>query len=248
MKIRTGDIYRIDMPKYKWVNQFVNGKVLDLTCGKYLNYAASKLLLKNNVDEVWSLDFFDIQQYTTLRKLDKDEITYQIKNKKELDVLKFDTILAFNILSITDNVNETLKFISKHLAPTGVAIISIANNDNLPDHPTDLDTKDLNLFSKNNFENMLKSFFNNITFFSQGTITFNDKKEMSVRIKLRIKIKDFFLGSNNRFNFYSKYLRFIHKPIAKVNRNQENKNTQRYEIISFQEESQPMFTIAKCKK
>ena len=38
MKIKTGDIYRLDTTKYKWANQFVTGKVLDITCGKYLSY------------------------------------------------------------------------------------------------------------------------------------------------------------------------------------------------------------------
>ena len=47
MKIRTGDIYRIEMPKYEWLNQFAHGRILNITFGKYLDYASSKLLLKN---------------------------------------------------------------------------------------------------------------------------------------------------------------------------------------------------------
>jgi len=248
MKIRTGDIYRIEMPKYEWINQFAHGKILNITFGNYLNYASSKLLLENNVKEIWNFDLLNNQEFVSLRKLNAGKITYELKNKKEIELLKFDIIIAFNILSITDNIDETLKLISQHLKLNGSTIISIINNDNLSNHPTDLITKNINLFSKNDFENILKSFFNNITFFSQGTITFNDKNGISIRAKIRIKIKDFFLGSNSRFNFYSKCLKFIHIPIAKINRKTENKKTKRYEIISFDNEKQSMFTIVKCEK
>ena len=247
MKIRTGDIYRINMVKYNWANQFVVGKVLDITCGKYLNYAASKLLLENNTDEVWSLDLLDIQQYITLRKLDNEKITYQIKNKKELDLLKFDTILAFDILSFTDNVNEILKFIFDHLNSNCTAIISIINDDRSLNSNHDLITKDLNLFSKNSFEQTLKSYFNNIAFFSQGTVTSNDK-EGCIKIRLRIKIRNFFLKSVKLYNFYFNYLRFISIFLTNMAINKENEKTHKYEIIPFHEESKPLFTIAKCKK
>lgn len=248
MKIRTGDIYRLDMTKYEWANQFVVGKVLDITCGKYLNYSSSTLLLENNADEIWGLDIIDTQQYVTLRKLDKEKIIYKIKNKKELDSLKFDTILAFNILSITENVDETLKFIFKHLMPNGTVIISIVNDDNTLNSNHDLVTKDLNIFSKNDFEETLKSYFNNITFFSQGTVSSKNKKEWGIKIRLRIKIKNLFLKSIESYNFYLKYLQFIHKFFVKKNRSKENRKMHKYEITPFHKEIQPLFTITKCKK
>jgi hypothetical protein len=248
MKIRTGDIYRIEMPKYEWVNQFAHGKILNITFGNYLNYASSKLLLENNVKEIWNLDLLNNQEFVSLRKLNAGKITYELKNKKEIELLKFDIIIAFNILSITDNIDETLKLISQHLELNGSTIISIINNDNLSNHPTDLITKDINLFSKNDFEKKLKMLFSEISFFSQGTITVNEKRKENISTKFRNKIKDFLLGSSNRFNFYTKYLKPIHKPVSKINRNAENKITKRYQIIPLKDKSKPMFTIARCKK
>jgi len=248
MKIRTGDIYRIEMPKYEWVNQFTHGKILNITFGSYLNHASSKLLLGNNVKEIWNFNLLNNQEFVSLRKLNAGKITYELKNKKEIELLKFDVIIAFNILSITDNIDETLKLISQHLELNGTAIISIINNDNLSNHPTDLITKDINLFSKNDFEKKLKMLFNEISFFSQGTITVNEKREQNISTKFRNKIKDFFLGSSNRFNFYAKYLRPIHEPIWKINKNAENKITKRYQIIPLKDKSKPMFIIARCKK
>jgi hypothetical protein len=249
MKIRTGDIYRIETPKYKWINQFSHGRILNITFGKYLDYTSSKILLENNlVDEIWNIDLSDSQEDVSLRKLNAGKITYELKNKKEIELLKFDTIIAFNILSITDNIDETLKLISQYLEVNGSAIISIINNDNLLNHTTDLITKDINLFSKNDFKNKLELLFNEISFFSQGTVRSNHKRKDNISMKLRIKIKDYILGSSNRFNFYRKYLKSIHKPILKINKTTENKKTKRYQIMPFKENSQPMFTIAKCKK
>ena len=248
MKIRTGDIYRIEMPKYEWLNQFAHGRILNITFGKYLDYASSKLLLKNNVNEIWNMDLLDNQEYVSVRKLNAGKITYELKKKKEIELLKFDIIIAFNILSIIDNIDKILKLISQHLEVNGYTVISIVNNDNLSNHPTDLITKDINLFTINDFENKLKLLFNDVSFFSQGTVTMNEKRKENISAIIRNKIKDFLLGSNDRFKFYTKYMKPLHKPISKINRNTENKITKRYEVIPFKNGSKPMFTIARCKK
>jgi hypothetical protein len=236
------------MTKYKWANKFTRGKVLDISQGKHLSYSSSVLLLENNTNEIWNLDFLDIQQYVSLRKLDKDKITYQLKDRKELDSIKFDTILAFNILSTTENINKTLKFIFEHLNQNGILITSIINDDLMPDSNHDLITNDLNLFSKNELEENLKLYFKNISFFSQGIISNNNNKENALNAWIRIKIKDFFFKSIERYNFYIKYFKFAHYFIVKKNRNKEDKQTNKYEITPFDDEKQSMFTIVKCKK
>ena len=62
MKIRIRDIYRIHLTKCEWAKQFAVGKVLDMSCGKLLSYTISKLLLENNANEVWNLDFLNLEQ------------------------------------------------------------------------------------------------------------------------------------------------------------------------------------------
>ncbi len=187
MKIRTGDIYRIDWSKYYWANQFIFGKVLHITCGKYMNYATSKLLLENNTNEIWNIDILDIQEYITVRKIDKGKIIFQIKNKKELDLMKFDTILAFNMLSVTDSIDESIKFIFKYLNNNGIAIVSTINDDKLVNRNDDLVTKDLNIITKNTLQQNLQSYFNNIEFFFQGTIK-NENGTNNLRNKIPNKI------------------------------------------------------------
>ena len=142
MKIRTGDIYRVQYAKYNFCSQFVSGKVLDITCGKYLDFLKSDLLLKNGAKEVLSLDLLNDDQFITSRYLEKKKIVCQIKNKKELDSMDFDLILAFDVLSTVDDFDDTLKFISKHLKSNGTSIISIVNDDGYDDNTHDLFTKE----------------------------------------------------------------------------------------------------------
>ena len=114
MKIRTGDIYRVQYAKYNFGSQYVSGKVLDITCGKYLDFLKSDLFLKNGATEVLSLDLLNDDEYVISRHLEHEKIISVVKNKKELDSMEFDTIIAFDVLSTQDNFNNLLKFISKN--------------------------------------------------------------------------------------------------------------------------------------
>ena len=248
MKIRTDDIYRIQSVKYKSVTSFVSGKVLDITYGKYLDYSKSKLLLKSGTKEVWSFDLLDVEPYLTLRQLNNDRIIYQLKNKDILNSISFDAVLAFNVLSIVDNYNDTLKFISKCLKSDGTAIISIVNDDGYQDNPHDLLTNDLTLFSKNDFEKNLKMYFGSVIFFSQGTVDHKKISDKNMKVVFKIKLRNFFLKSITRLNFYLKYIQPVQSLFVKSKQNIENKKTQRYDVTKFIEAKHPLFLIAICKK
>ena len=53
MKINIGDIYRDQASKYNFVKKFTSEKILDLTYGKYFDFAKSELLLSNGAKEIW---------------------------------------------------------------------------------------------------------------------------------------------------------------------------------------------------
>ena len=134
MKIRTSDIYRVQSAKYDFCTQFVSGNVLDITCGNYLDFVKSNLLLKNGAKEVFSLDLLNDDQFIISRRLEKGKIICHMKNKKELDSIHFDTIIAFDVLSTVENFDNILKFISNNLKSNGTSIISIVSDDD--DAPT----------------------------------------------------------------------------------------------------------------
>jgi len=246
MKIRTDDIYRTNIIKYEWVNQFVNGKILDITCGKYLSYASSKLLLENNVTELWSIDILENYESIILRKIKNGKIIFERKNKKEFDLIEFDSILGFNFLSIAENIDESIKFIFNHLKKNGEVILSITNEDKLSDNENDLITKDLNLFTKNILETNLKSYASSIEFFLQGIIGTDYKEKF--KNNSNSKLRKIILKSKKMYNFYFKYLRSSKKKISNINEKIQNKKTYRYKIIAFDQKINPLFTIIKCKK
>ena len=247
MKIRTSDIYRVQSAKYDFCTQFVSGNVLDITCGKYLDFVKSNLLLKNGAKEVFSLDLLNDDQFIISRRLEKGKIICHMKNKKELDSIHFDTIIAFDVLSTVENFDNILKFISNNLKSNGTSIISIVSDDGLNNNAHDLFTKDLTLLSKIDFEKNLKIFFNDIVFFSQGTVIHNKISDNSIISKLKIKLRNFFLQSIKRYNFYLKYVDPIKHFFIKFNQNLENKKLQRYVITEYIKTKQPLFLIAICK-
>lgn len=248
MKIRTGDIYRVQSAKYNFSSQYVSGKVLDITCGKYLDFLKSDLLLKNGATEVLSLDLLNDDQFIISRRLEKEKIISLVKNKTELDSMDFDTIIAFDVLSTQDNLNNILKFISKNLKINGTSIISIVNDDGLNNNTHDLFTNDLTLFSKNDFEKNLKLYFDHILFFSQGTVIDKKIPNETIMLKLKIKLRNFFLGSIKRYNFYLKYINPIQHFFIKSKQNYENKKMHKYLITKYTKIKQPLFLIAVCKK
>jgi len=246
MKIRTDDIYRTNLIKYNWANQFIDGKILDITCGKYLSYASSKLLLENKVNEIWSIDILENYEKIIVRKIKNGKILFQIKTKEELNLNKFDFILGFDILSVAKDVNENIKFIFKYLKNNGEVILSLSNDDKLPNNDYDLITKELNLFTKNSLEKNLKLYSNKMEFFIQGTIGVDYKEKF--KNNSNSKLRKILLKSDRAYSFYFNYLRDIKNKISNINEKRQYKKTHRYDILPFNEKINSKFLIIKCKK
>ena len=280
MKIRLNGIYKEqyakirkakywqsiveEYTKYNFASMFTSGKILDVTYGKYLDYSKSKLLLKKGVKEIWSFDTLNDEEFLTLRRLDNDgKIIYQIKDKKELDKIKFDTVLAFNILSITDNIDNTLKFIFNCLSPNGNAVISIINDKTSLKIHDALVTLDLNYITKDDFEKRLQVFFKNISFFSQGNMDAKIQEKPNIKIQsntgikiqeyiksiFKIKLRAFFLKSEKRTIFYIKYIQPKQRLIRKFRNDRKRKRdlSKDYNVIPYLNGQKPLCIIALCR-
>ncbi|KER07006.1 glycosyltransferase protein [Marine Group I thaumarchaeote SCGC AAA799-E16] len=247
MKIRVNDIHRQQKTKYDFSKEYVSGKILDITYGKYFDYEKSRLLLENGAKEVWSFDLLEKTKHIALREKYNDKIIFKLKNKDELETKIFDSIIAFNIISVSNDVEQIMKFISEHLILNGVAIFSIVNDDDSFDFSNNSLPGEIHIFSKTEFENILKKFFNEITFFSQGTILHNKPvKEHKNMIKLLLR--NFFLKSVNRLDFYLKYVRPMQISIEKSHREIKQKSLKKYDIFPFETKHKPEFILAVCKK
>lgn len=252
MKIKTGDIYREQIPRYVLAKKFDSKKILDFTYGKFMDYFKSELFLNNGANEVWSLDLLDNEQYLTLREFnERKKINLQIKDKNELKTKKFDLIIGFNVLSIINQPNKFLNNISELINDDGVAIISVLSKNLLKNVPYKK-SENLNFFTKNELDTNLKKYFNKIDYFYQENIDdihdkYNVTKNGKIKSVLRIKLREFFLKSENRRMFYVKYVQPKYKAIRK-NKNKTKPNPAKYDIVSFSKKQNELFIIAVCKK
>jgi len=256
MKIEMGDIYREQIPRYTLAKKIVSKKILDITYGKFMDYFKSELFIDNGATEIWSLDLLDDEQYLTLRQLnDEKKIHLQIKNKNDLKTRKFDLILGFNILSIINEPDKLLSNISELLSNEGTVIISVISK-NLSKNSSNNNFQDLNFFTKNELDKNLKKYFNKINYFFQESVNNIKKDDDMIKIEtqnkkiksiLRMKLREFFLKSENRRMFYVKYIQPKYRKIHK-RRNKIKPNLTKYDIVPFSEKQNELFIIAVCKK
>lgn len=98
-----------------------NALVLDLGCGDY------KRLTRNLIDTIGSKQVYGID--LDIGRASKDMMTYQGDLNKEFPIgeIKFDAIIASQIIEHLWNTDGFLKEIYRCLKPTGYAIISTPN-------------------------------------------------------------------------------------------------------------------------
>ena len=51
--------YEVKRFRYLFAQEFIKGKILDVSSVPYMNYYTSKILLNSKVKEVWNNYFFD---------------------------------------------------------------------------------------------------------------------------------------------------------------------------------------------
>lgn len=264
MKIKTGDIYREQIPRYKFASKFASGKILDITYGKFMDYAKSELFLKK-VEEVWSLDLLDKEQFVSLRRINSNrEIDFEIKTIKELEHEKFNLIIALNILSISNNINELLEKIVNLITSDGIVIISVLDKTLSMIQREQIDKTRINYFSKIDLEGVLKKYFEDIHFFTQENIPeikdMNDykfkeiKKSKTIKSSIKNLIRRILLQSDKLDIFYLKYLQPRYRAFRgyrynTVNTIKENDVIdEKYDIIPYDTKNRSMFIIAECRK
>lgn len=259
MKIKTGDIYREQIPRYQFAKKFVSKKILDVTYGKYLDYFKSELFLNNGATYVWSYDLLDNEENFAIRQFnDKKKIYLKTIDKNSVKSDKFNFILAFNILSISDNYKKILKNISDSLESDGTLIISVLSK-NLVNNISKKDSKNVNFFTKEELDLELKNYFNKIDYFVQGNLNDikkiensfkNETQNKKIKSLLRKKLREFFLKSEKRRVFFIKHIqpkfRAFRKKTLKIDITESI--PEKYNLIPMNEKQNELFIIAMCKK
>jgi len=259
LKINIGDIYRDQKSKYDFVGTFPSEKILDITFGKFFDFAKSELLFLRGAKEIWNLDLLNDDQYVTIRKINNSgTISFEKRNISELWHTKFNLILSFNVLRITFNMDSILKIIQNCLLHDGLVIVSILNNDVLFNNNSNLTSSKEKSFSIKNFQNKLDSFFHDVDLFSQGKILQMEKYSENIKYKKNTlgniiislkKIFKVFFNLNNKLQFlYLNYLRPLHLSYRNFRRKKKfYVDPKKYEIIPYVEKNKPISIIAICK-
>lgn len=259
MKIKTGDIYREQIPRYHFAKKNVSEKILDITYGKYLDYFKSELFLNNGAKEVWSSDLLDDEKNFTIRQFnDKKKIYFKTIDRNSAKSQRFDLILVFNGLSISNDYKKLLKNISDSLSNNGTLIISVLSK-NLINSISKNDSKNINFFTKEELDINLKNYFNKIDYFVQGNLNDIKRNDNSLKVEtsnkkiksfLRKKLRKFFLKNENRRIFYVKYVqpkyRVFRKKTLNIDINEPIPT--KYNLIPINEKQNELFIIALCKK
>lgn len=254
LKINIGDIYRQQKSKYDFVTQYNPKKILDITYGKFFDYAKSEILLSNGAEEIWSFDLLNNEQYVTIRKFDSEKrITYIKKDISELYDSKFDVILSFNVMKITKDLKSLLDITNNCISDNGLVIISILNNEIFENNSN----SDNLLLTIDDFQKQLKS-FSLISLFSQGDAiqlknytnnVLSKNNLVGTKSSIKHSVKKFFKLNEKLTSFYLHYILRLYQFYKNKRRSKKLKiSSTKYEVIPYSDQSTPISIIAVCKK
>jgi 2-polyprenyl-3-methyl-5-hydroxy-6-metoxy-1,4-benzoquinol methylase len=253
-EIYKNDIFKEQNNRYNFTKTYSTGKVLDVTMGKFMAYHGAQILLKNGATEVWNNDFLDNNTSCFIRKFNDDKTICFMKIEKNDDE-KFDVILSNQIIQYEKEAQKTIERYVNSLSKNGILIISTYNSKNKLYKNDKTDSRKINGFTKNDFQNLLENHFEKVSIFSQRNITTSDligknTKEISIiKDDLRSSLGKMLLRFDKKSIFYKKYLQ---DSISRIDKSAEKFSDGAsdidYKPSEFKESDNPLFFIAVCKK
>lgn len=239
----NSEIIKNNIFKYNFISKFVSGKVFDHQGTTFTTYNSAKILLQNNVDEVYSCK--DIQFLEmNFRKLDnKGNIIFSIINNENFKSY-FDCILSLDVLN-QENIDSNLDTYFKMLKEKGMLIISVPNKQN-----KNLETLENNYkFSIKELEEKLSLKYRILEIYSQRFLeksAVNQKTSMIKKVRKNIASALKKVDKNRQF-----YIKYFQKNISKLdsfNENMKNISNEDYIPEKYDGKIEPLSLILICKK
>jgi len=234
----NSEIIKNNIYRYKFIQKFVDGKIFDHQSNTFTTYHSSKILLENNVTEVYSCRTLLSKEIDVRKKHDGKILFSSIK--KEDYKLFFDGIISFENLNKED-FSENLEKYYKFLKEDGVLVLAIKNKQKELDNDY--------AFSINELKEKIRINFNIINIFSQRFL----EKSKDTQIELKIgKIRKFIaqilkkIDKNRRF-----YIKYIQKNATKFNAQKEKLKKipdEDYIPKYYDKNFEPFYYILICKK
>jgi len=232
--------------RYEFFSKFLNGKILDCKSNNFASFHSAKILLNNNVSDVFSF-------YTKTRELSKrtysnGKINFENFQEKNIESLHFDGIISFETTFENMNLEKTIKEFSILLNEKGKLIISIINKEKINESLIPKDTQNI-ISTKKNFLEILRKYFSNIELYSQIIIEEKTPSKINSQMKSLRSIGVKFLSKfdKNR-TFYLNYIQETTKKIDKKNSNALKISNEDYIPILNNAKHEPYYIIAVCEK
>lgn len=234
----NSEIIKNNIFRYNFIKKFLNGKIFDHQQNTFTTYTSAKILLENNVSEVYSSNNLKSKE-KNLRKYNKKlEIDFSIKIIKNYKNY-FDSIISFENIT-KKNFSENIENYFEGLKENGILIISVLNNVQ--------NENDINKFTLDELKKLMNLKFKILEVYSQRFIQKPVNEKNTNMEKIRTELSNVLKKIDKNRKFYIKYLQKNISKIDSYNENLKQIPNEDYIPIKYDKNHEPMYLILICRK
>jgi cyclopropane fatty-acyl-phospholipid synthase-like methyltransferase len=234
----NSEIIKNNIFRYNFIKKFLNGKIFDHQQNTFTTYTSAKILLENNVSEVYSSNNLKSKE-KNLRKYNKKlEIDFSIKIIKNYKNY-FDSIISFENIT-KKNFSENIENYFEGLKENGILIISVLNNVQ--------DENNINKFTLDELKKLMNLKFKILEVYSQRFIQKPVNEKNTNMKKIRKELSNVLKKIDKNRKFYIKYLQKNISKMDSYNENLKQIPNEDYIPIKYDKNHEPMYLILICRK
>ena len=234
----NSEIIKNNIFRYNFIKKFLNGKIFDHQQNTFTTYTSAKILLENNVSEVYSSNNLKSKE-KNLRKYNKKlEIDFSIKIIKNYKNY-FDSIISFENIT-KKNFSENIENYFEGLKENGILIISVLNNVQ--------DENNINKFTLDELKKLMNLKFKILEVYSQRFIQKPVNEKNTNMEKIRKELSNVLKKIDKNRKFYIKYLQKNISKMDSYNENLKQIPNEDYIPIKYDKNHEPMYLILICRK
>ena len=234
----NSEIIKNNIFRYNFIKKFLNGKIFDHQQNTFTTYTSAKILLENNVSEVYSSNNLKSKE-KNLRKYNKKlEIDFSIKIIKNYKNY-FDSIISFENIT-KKNFSENIENYFEGLKENGILIISVLNNVQ--------NENDINKFTLDELKKLMNLKFKILEVYSQRFIQKPVNEKNTNMEKIRKELSNVLKKIDKNRKFYIKYLQKNISKMDSYNENLKQIPNEDYIPIKYDKNHEPMYLILICRK
>ena len=239
----NSEIIKTNMFRYEFFKNILSGNVLDHQSNTFTTYNSAKILLVNNVTEVYSCNDEFMNKFNLREKDNSKNIIFNTVNNKKFDTY-FDNIISFGNLN-QENCSEYIEKYHGFLKKNGILIIAVLNNE----YKNLNNVQNINKFSMYDLKNKLNKKFEIIEIYSQRFIE-NSLLEQKYNFskKLRIAVANALKKIDKNRHLYIKYFQKNISKLDLINENRKKIPDKDFILKKYDERNHSMFLIVVCKK